>query len=470
MSTVAGFSVVTTDPRAVSISGDGALSYTDVNYSTLTAATTALYIASNGDVPLGNLGSVTVNTNGALTGGNYGILAFNYGSGALSITADGDVTGTNYTGILARNSSYSTDLDVTTGTGTAVTGGYYGIYARNAGTGALSITADGDVEGTNIVGISALNLGTDLDVTTGADTNVTGGNYGIRALNLGSGALSITADGDVEGTNNTGIYAGNSVNGTDLDVTTGADTMVTGGIPGIHASNYGGGALTVNADGDVTGTINTGILARNSPYGTDLGVTTGADTTVTGGTVGIFARNYGSGALSVTADGDVEGTSNIGIYAVNNAGTDLGVTTGAGTNVTGGNYGIRVRNYGTGALSVTADGDVEGTNYAGIFARNSNYGTDLSVTTGADTNVTGGNSGIFAQNYGSGALTVTADGDVEGHHFCRHPCAELNRWHRSRRDHRRQHHRHRRHLRHFCPQLRQRRAEHYRQWRCHWNV
>ena len=71
------------------------LSYTDVNYSTLTAATTALYIASNGDVPLGNLGSVTVNTNGALTGGNYGILAFNYGSGALSITADGDVTGTN---------------------------------------------------------------------------------------------------------------------------------------------------------------------------------------------------------------------------------------------------------------------------------------------------------------------------------------------------------------------------------------
>ena len=34
----------------VSISGDGAVSYTDVNYSTLTAATTALYIASNGDV------------------------------------------------------------------------------------------------------------------------------------------------------------------------------------------------------------------------------------------------------------------------------------------------------------------------------------------------------------------------------------------------------------------------------------
>jgi hypothetical protein len=95
VSTVAGFSVVTLDPRAVSISGDGAISYTDVNYSPLTAATTALYIASNGDVPLGNPGSVMVDTNGTLTGGLYGILAFNSGCGALSVTANGDVTGTN---------------------------------------------------------------------------------------------------------------------------------------------------------------------------------------------------------------------------------------------------------------------------------------------------------------------------------------------------------------------------------------
>ena len=109
-------------------------------------------------------------------------------------------------------------------------------------------------------------------------------NYGIRALNFGSGALSITADGDVEGTNNTGIW-GNSVNGTNLDVTTGADTIVTGGIFGINASNYGSGALTVTADGDVTGTINTGISALNSNYGADLSVTTGAITAATATTL-----------------------------------------------------------------------------------------------------------------------------------------------------------------------------------------
>jgi hypothetical protein len=307
VSTVAGFSVVTLDPRAVSISGDGAISYTDVNYSPLTAATTALYIASNGDVPLGNPGSVTVDTNGTLTGGLYGILAFNSGSGALSVTANGDVTGTNYTGILARNFS-GTDLSVTTGAGTTVTGGFYGIYSRNDGSGALTIKAYGDVEGTNIVGINARNYGTDLGVTTGVGTTVTGYFYGIRAFNYGTGALSVTADGDVTSTSGTGIFARNSTNGTDLGVTTGAGTNVTGFTNGIVAVNSGTGALTVTADGDVEGTNFNGIYARNSNYGTDLSVTTGAGTNVTGGLYGIFARNYGTGALTVTADGDVTGT------------------------------------------------------------------------------------------------------------------------------------------------------------------
>ena len=50
-------------------------------------------------------------------------------------------------------------------------------------------------------------------------------------------------------------------------------------------------------------------------------------------------------------------------------GTDLSVTTGAGTTVTGGTYGILAINNGTGALTVTANGDVTGTNTAGIYAR-----------------------------------------------------------------------------------------------------
>ena len=40
-------------------------------------------------------------------------------------------------------------------------------------------------------------------MTTGAGITVTGGNYGILARNDGTGALTVTANGDVTGINNT---------------------------------------------------------------------------------------------------------------------------------------------------------------------------------------------------------------------------------------------------------------------------
>jgi outer membrane autotransporter protein len=471
VSTVAGFSVNTADFSAIRITGDGALSYTDTYASPLTAANRALFINSNGDVSGGNPGSVTVNTNGTLTGGYYGIFARNFGSGALHITANGDVTASNLsplsasfgiyarttgtdltvttgpgttitsagTGIFARrdvsanngslhvtvngdviaagygiralNYAVGTDLSVTTGAGTTVTGGRTGIGAVNGGSGSLHITANGDVTGTARYGIYALNFGTDLSVTTGTGTTVTG-RRGIDARNNGSGSLDVIANGDVTGLN-LGISAINA--GTDLNVTTGAGTTVSGGVYGIRA--FGSGATTVTADGDVTATNlnSTGIYARNNAAGTDLSVTTGAGTTVTGGSNGIFARNLGSGAMDITANGDVTGTNGDGIFALN-FGTDLSVTTGTGTTVIG-SEGIEARNAGSGSLDVTANGDVTATrlNSTGITARNFYASsTDLNVTTGAGTTVMGAANGIEARNYGSGATTVTADGDVTG--------------------------------------------------------
>jgi hypothetical protein len=150
-----GFSVVTGDARALSITAAGDLTYTDENDSTLTAANSALYMRSTGDagaVP----GSVTIDTNGALTGGTFGIVADNVdGRGALTIEANGDVTGTGSTGIFAQGGG--TDLSVTTGVSTTVTGGSDGIIARNIGDGALTIEANGDVSGSSRTGISAVN-------------------------------------------------------------------------------------------------------------------------------------------------------------------------------------------------------------------------------------------------------------------------------------------------------------------------
>lgn len=348
------------------------------------------------DVP-GAGTSLTISA-AAVSGGTDGIYVKNFGSGELSVTASGTVSGTSGRGIGSLN--YGTDLTISA---TAVTGGTYGINARNRGTGALSVTATGTVTGANNEGIYASNNspdGTDLTISAAA---VTGNSDGIDARNGGSGALLVTATGAVTGMSSYGIRATNSSSGTDLDVS--ADD-VSGGFEGIFAVNLGTGALSVTATGTVIGTSSRGIYANNSSYGTSLTIL--ADE-VTGGTNGIQARNNGTGALSVTATNSVAGTNNYGIYAYNDVlGSGLTVSSVA---VSGGFSGIQARNRGTGAISITSTGAVTGTIARGIFANNSSYGTDLTISAAS---VSGGSDGIYARNSGTGALSITSTGTVTG--------------------------------------------------------
>jgi hypothetical protein len=301
VSTLPGFSVNTTGTggNAITITGDGALSYTDLNLSPLTAAATALFIQSTGNAGV-TPGSVTVETNGNLIGGNFGIYARNRGSGALAIATNGDVVGTS--GILARN--YGTDLNLTTGAGSTVSGSSTGIYAATRGSGALTITANGDVTSTEI-GINAQNFGTGFSLTTGAGTRVSGNNrYGILARNYG-GALRITLNGDVAG-GIAGIFA-RSV-GTELSLITGAGSRVTGGSLGIDARrNYGSGTLRITVNGDVTGRV-AGIYARSAAVG-QIAITVGpgGSVTSTGGQPDFFAINILGGPANLTVAGTLNG-------------------------------------------------------------------------------------------------------------------------------------------------------------------
>ena len=92
---------------------------------------------------------------------------------------------------------------------------------------------------------------------------------------------------------------------------------------------------------------------------------------VTGAVVGIIARNYGNGALSITTTGTVTGTSGVGIYALNEGAPGTNLTIIAAV-VTGGDYGIHAMQFSTGELSITAIGTVTATGGLGngIYARN----------------------------------------------------------------------------------------------------
>jgi hypothetical protein len=173
-------------------------------------------------------------------------------------------------------------------------------------------------------------------------------------------------------------------------------------LTGILATGSGPGPLTVSAPAVVTETNGDGINATNNSPGTDLTITA---TDVSASQEGIDATNNGTGALSVTSTGSVTAT-NLGIRAIN-FGTDL---TLAAASVSG-STGINARNDGTGSLSVTASGTVTGTSFRGVVARNQGSGLDLDINV---VDVTGAADGIYAQNLGRGALSVTSTGTVAG--------------------------------------------------------
>ena len=380
-------------------SGTGALSIT-------TTGTTTGTSGSGIEAYDSNTGSVSIRTTGTTTGRTSGISAINYGGGALSITTTGTTTGETDKGIRASNLQY---YDYARGTSltinaTDTTGETQGIFADNDGTGALSITTTGTTKGTSSYGIWADNstAGTSLKITA-EDTT---GTQGISAKNSGTGALSITTTGTTKGTTSGGIFAIMTNVASSGDLTINA-ANTEGGTYGINAKNYGTGALEITTTGTTTttGTSSNGISAFNSAAGTSLTINSA---TTTGSNLGIYAVNFGDSALSITTTGTTEGISSNGIFG-NTSGTSLKIT----AEDTTGTQGIYARNNGTGALEITTTGTTTGTSYYGIYAFMSNTASTGDLTINA-ANTEGGTNGIYAVNKGTGALNITTTGVITG--------------------------------------------------------
>ncbi len=199
-------------------------------------ATDAITVGGRGIFAYNYGTNMLIETEAVVAGGS-GIYAYN-NSGYLTITSHGALTtasnsSTDY-GIVAVNNG--TSLTIST---TSVTAGYLdGIYAANSGTGALSITSSGAVTGGGTGtadgwGIAADNFGTNLIIDTKA---VTGGLGGVSANNDGSGYTDITVDGTVSG-----VSVGSS--GTTSTIRTLA--TVDGVVEGISAYHFGSGVLFI---------------------------------------------------------------------------------------------------------------------------------------------------------------------------------------------------------------------------------
>ncbi len=372
---------------------------------TINALGTTIGLAGDGIDARNRAGTTDLNiVSNVAEGAANAILAINYGDGALAITSSGSASGEAYNGIDAFNSENGTDLTINA---METDGGIDSINARNLGSGALVISTSGPTMGAMGSGIIANNsaAGTGLSITAAA---VTGGTYGISARNYGNAGLAISTTDDVTGQGTDGIRAYNSVNAVDapMEISQLASTTITGALDGIYAENFSG-SLTINALGTTIGQGDDGIIARNGPGSTDLIITSNV---AEGGVNGIVSANLGIGALTVTSTGSTTGTVGNGIFAflANPNGTDLTVNA---LDATGGENGISARNDGTGAVTVTSTGIASGGSADGIYAFNSANGAGLSVAAATST---GGQNGITASNFGGGLLTVTSTSMASG--------------------------------------------------------
>ena len=475
----------------------GGITVTDRGSGALTISAGAV---SGGDgASSGNSGS-----------GSYGVNAQNVGGGDLSIRLTGDVSGDAKSGsgrgdpagisaynkdgnlaitamavtgaaagIWARNTSGG-DLSISAN-GSVTAGGSYGVRAENGGSGTLSVVVSGAVKagGTaarHAAGVFAQNEGRSLIVGV---AGVEGAKDGIRAELKGGGSVSVSASGDVEGKSGYGIHAYGGEGGGQMGITV---RDVTGMEHGLHAVNKGSGSLTVSA-GAVSGGSGYGVRALNHSGGAlsitlsgkvEAGVSApdvefsvmpaaiaayngeggaGLSITATQGAVakdgasahGIWARNEGSGAMTINADGAVVGTGDgqDGIHAIGGTASD-GMTITTTGSVSGATTGIHAENRGSGALAVTASGEIAGSGSAatdaGVYAKSAgsamtitvrstvtskrdgirainesaSNGTDLTINLEGGANVRGDQTGVHAKNSGSGALSVTVAGQAIG--------------------------------------------------------
>ena len=222
----------------------------------------------------------------------------------------------------------------------------------------------------------------------------------------GSTDLRVTLDGSATvDVTNVSAFSLTQTGGTgDIAFTQSANgNSVSGTQSGIVASNLGGGAISIDVNGSVTGAAGDGISATNDASGEGITITAGS---VSGVDSGIKVAEGGLGAVSIVATGSVaaSGTNGVGIDAT----TSGGALTITAAGVSGAATGIKVTATGAGSVAISASGDVVGTANDGIFVDHNGAGaTTVAVSSTVTGGAGAGNAAIRTDVSSGSHVTVT---------------------------------------------------------------
>lgn len=296
--------------------GTGAL-----RIDTSAGAVTSTFRLASGIVATSNGMGLDISA-GDVSGYRFGILAVNNGSGDLSITGAGTVSG-EYSAVRVFN--FGDELRVSLA---GLVNGGAQFWQQGSGNASLDLRA---------ASITSRSNGVELLSKTG-DAMITLGTVVSESMNLDTAAAAFSQEGSGElvidsraGTLTSrfsyGLF-GQSLGAGSVTIQTGS---ISAALQGINVANYGGGNISIDSGaGQITSTNGAGISATNDSASADLRIRS-ASVTAAPSALAVMAENQGTGStrIEVAQDGVVAGGAGAigvshagsGSFAIDNAGT-----------------------------------------------------------------------------------------------------------------------------------------------------
>ena len=381
-------------------------------FETIAVDADGIYANSSG-------GSITIDHTGEIVStGGYGVRTLSQGD--TSIALAGEISGTlggisawsefgdvvvNSSGGIASSGGKGIVVDAPNGDAELNGGG--GIEAYGDGIVVQSTGANGDGSATvgwsgaitseTAKGIYAYSAFDSVMVVQYGAIDSYGD--GIFAENRNAESVTVIHSGDIDTTrgDGRGIYAYSSMGQVSVTMS-GGD--ITSANDGIFAENRSGESVTV----DMTGMIDAGGKGVYA-YSSTGAVTVNQYGALTSVGTGIFAQNYGSNTVTVDRTGNLTSTSGDGIYAYSATGMiDISMS-GGDINASG--YGIFAQNYGSTAITIDLDGGITAGS-DGIFA--SSATGNIGIEQDGAINASG--DGIFARTSNAGTITIDRTGAI----------------------------------------------------------